>query len=166
LIFLRYTGCRPGEAAKATWSDFHPKRACIELREHKTAKKTGDVRRIMLHPVVLKLLDWISRHDPDPTYIFVNTWRRPWDRGAIAYRVKQIRENAGLRADATLYGLRHLFLTQAVLNGVDIGRVMGLAGHKRIGTTQHYLHVRTEHLRSAINDVFRKDKDGEKGSQP
>ncbi len=64
LIFLRYTGCRPGEAANAEWVHLDTGRACIELDKHKTFRKTRKVRRIMLHPVVLKLLAWIRRHKP------------------------------------------------------------------------------------------------------
>lgn len=156
LIFLRFSGARPGEMAAAEWRHFDPRRACIELDRHKTAKKTRKPRRIMLHPVLLKLLAWIQRHDPDQQFIFVNAKGRRWENTAICWRLKQIRNKTCIRPETTLYGARHFFCTQAVLAGVDIATVAALAGHERITTTQHYLHVagKTDHLQAAVKQVF------------
>ncbi|MCI0685576.1 MAG: tyrosine-type recombinase/integrase [Gemmataceae bacterium] len=61
LVFLRLTGSRPGEAASLRWSHIDWERKVAVLREHKTAKQTGDVREIMLTPPVVKLLRWLKR---------------------------------------------------------------------------------------------------------
>lgn len=158
LIALRYTGARTGEIAKSEWRHLDMVRQCIVLKEHKTRAATGKPRRIILHPVVIKLLDWIRRHGPNPRFMFVNAKGWNWTAPAIHWRIEQIREKAGVRKDATCYGCRHLFLTQAVLAGVDIATVSALAGHSRIATTAWYLHVagKTDHLKAAIQQVFRK----------
>src|SRR5262249_12854634 len=62
VIFLRFTGCRPGEAAALEWSDIDWTRAVAILRKHKTAKKTRKPRILPLPPVVVKLLRWLERH--------------------------------------------------------------------------------------------------------
>src|ERR1700687_5679287 len=41
LIFLKFTGCRPGEAASMHWADVRFDEASVVLRGHKTARKTG-----------------------------------------------------------------------------------------------------------------------------
>jgi integrase len=59
LIFLKFTGCRPGEAASMTWGDVRFEESCVILEDHKTARKTGKPRIIPLVPTVLKMLLWM-----------------------------------------------------------------------------------------------------------
>lgn len=99
----------------------------------------------------------------------------PWEFQAMLratsapfrWRLKDIRSRAEVRPETTLYGLRHLLITEAVLSGVDIATVAALAGHERITTTQHYLHVagRTDHLRAAVQSIQRGTV-SKKGDQP
>src|SRR5436309_1094801 len=56
LIFLRFTGCRPGEMAALKWSDIDLDGGAIVLAEHKTARKVRKPRAVPLVPVVVKLL--------------------------------------------------------------------------------------------------------------
>src|SRR5438094_3703934 len=60
LIFLKFTGCRPGEAASTRWPDVRIDEACVVLKEHKTARKTGLPRVIPLVPTTIKLLLWMK----------------------------------------------------------------------------------------------------------
>ena len=59
LIFLKFTGCRPGEAAGMRWPDVHFEEGAVVLEEHKNARKTGRPRIIPLVPTVVKLLLWM-----------------------------------------------------------------------------------------------------------
>jgi integrase len=59
LVFLKFTGCRPGEASRMRWADVQFDQAAVVLQEHKTAKKTGKPRVIPLVPTALKLLVWM-----------------------------------------------------------------------------------------------------------
>jgi integrase len=61
LIFLKLTGCRPGEASSMRWSDIRFEQRCVVLQEHKTAGKTGKPRLIPLVPTLLKMLVWMRR---------------------------------------------------------------------------------------------------------
>jgi integrase len=63
LVFLRYTGARPGEACHLKWADIDLDKAVIVLHSHKTSR-TQRVKRprvIPLDPVVLKLLLHVRR---------------------------------------------------------------------------------------------------------
>src|SRR6266699_2834581 len=62
LIFLKFTGCRPGEAASMLWADVHFEEGAVVLKEHKTARKTGRPRAIPLVPTVIKLVLWMRSH--------------------------------------------------------------------------------------------------------
>jgi integrase len=64
LLFLRYTGCRPGEMRNVKWTDIDWKKGVICLQEHKTRKKTGKPRLIFLAPIVLDMLREMQAH-PD-----------------------------------------------------------------------------------------------------
>jgi integrase len=64
LLFLRYTGCRPGEMRNVKWADIDWKAGVIRLQEHKTRKKTGKPRLIVLAPVVQKMLREMQANPP------------------------------------------------------------------------------------------------------
>lgn len=57
--------------------------------------------------------------------------------------------------DAKLYGLRHAFGTNAIVNGVDIKTLSVLMGHESTRMTEHYLHLasRSEHLELSMRQA-------------
>jgi integrase len=59
LTFLRFSGCRPGEASSMRWNDIRFEERCVVLKEHKTAAKTGKPRVIPLVPTLVKMLVWM-----------------------------------------------------------------------------------------------------------
>jgi integrase len=155
ITFLRWTGARPGEAQIATWRDYIPEKGCIELRHHKTAKATGQIRRIMLNRVARGLVEWIRRHYPDPEYIFVTRRGNKWAKSSIANQLKRIRKQAKVQQDATCYIFRHAYATQGILSGLDVATVGELCGHTLISTTARYLHLagRVDHLKKAVEQI-------------
>lgn len=168
LIFMKYTGCRPGEMARTEWDHVQLANARIMLTKHKTAKRTGRPRKILLHPVAVKLIEWIQRHYPHYRFVFQNSKGTPWTNTAICWRMKQVRKSAEVRPDTSLYQCRHAFVTQAIVSGIDLPTVAELAGHTNIQSTMHYAHVgeNAEHLTNAINSVFRKQRAPEGKGNP
>lgn len=157
VLFLRYTGCRPGEAAEARWTDLDLERGVISLDQHKTAHVTGEPRVIYLPPQALRLLALIACTDRSDAHIFVNAWGQPWKQPALSGRMRGIRRRAGITADIKLYGNRHRFATDAVLSGVELATLAQLMGHKGTRTTMTYLHLagKDEHLRKAVEQIKR-----------
>jgi len=155
LIFLRYTGCRPGELCGLEWTDIDLEQRVIVLRRHKTSKKTRKPRVVPLHPVVLKLLITIKRQEDPGNHVFVNHRKNPWNRSSLSLRVQRARETAGIPDDAKLYGLRHAFGTRAILNGVDIKTLSELLGHTTTRMSEHYIHLagQRSHLAAAMEKV-------------
>jgi integrase len=154
LVFLRYTGARPGEATCLRWDHIDLGNAVIQISQHKTTKtqRVKKPRVIPLHPVVVKLLIHIRKRKEPGEYVFLNHRKKPWNRSSLGLRMRRLREIAGIPADAKLYGLRHRFATGAVMNGVDIKTLAELLGHTTTRMAEHYLHLAGQrgHLAAAM----------------
>ncbi len=158
MMFLRYTGCRPGEASAIDRSHIDLDRRLVILSKHKTAHKTRKPRVIVLHEVAYRLVcDQLRRWYPDQEKLFVNSRGNPWNRFSISCRWKRLRADLDLPADCRPYGLRHKFCTDAIKAGVNIKVVSVLAGHRNVRTTERYVHVEddiallTEAVKSAVS---------------
>jgi integrase len=154
LIFLRYTGARPGEASRLEWTDIDLDSAVISLAEHKTSRtqKVKKPRVIPLHPVVVKLLIHVRRRQDPGNRVFLTHRKTPWNRANLSLRMRRSRAVAGIPGDAKLYGLRHGFGTRSIVNGVDIKTLAELMGHTTTRMTEHYLHLagQRQHLADAM----------------
>lgn len=151
LVFMRWTGCRPGEMANLVWSDIDLERARLVITAHKTAKRTGRPRIVPLTPVVVKLLAYRRTQTEGPR-VFLNAYGNAWHRSALALRLKRCRLRQNIPKDATLYGIRHSFGTQAITRGVDLKTLSQLMGHTTTRMTEHYLHLagESEHLERSM----------------
>jgi integrase len=143
LIFLRFTGCRPGELARLKWSDIDLENGALVLRAHKTARRVRKPRVVPLIPVVIKLLVHLRKHNAGD-HVFVNSLGNPWNRCSLSLRVQRARRRQGIPSDAKLYGVRHRFGTTAIVRGVDIKTLAQLMGHQSTRMTEHYLHLAGE----------------------
>jgi len=153
LIFLRFTGARPGEASRLKWEDIDLAAGVIRLQRHKTSKKTKKPRIILLHPVVVKLLIYLRRLNQPGEFVFLNHRKNPWNRANLGNRMQRARKAAGIPTDAKLYGTRHAFGIRSILNGVDIKTLAELMGHQTTRMTEHYLSRlgdHQEHLAAAM----------------
>ena len=164
LFFLRYTGARPGEMANLTWDDVNLESGVIVLRKHKTIRtqRTPKPRVIHLVPLVVKLLKRIRQQQaPGTKRVFLTARKTPWDRWNLGHRMRRLRERAGVPDDVTLYGIRHQFGTQSVVNGVDIKTLAELMGHTTTRMTEHYVHLAgcQKHLAAAMQQAVGRRRD-------
>jgi integrase len=145
LIFLKFTGCRPGEAASMRWPDVHFEEGAVVLKEHKTAGKTGRPRVIPLVPTVTKLLHWMhsqrqaSSRCRDQEHVFANGRGNAFSRGWLSLKIQRLRKRLGLPAGVTLYGLRHRYGLMGIKNGVSLKLLSLCMGHVRTQMTEHYI---------------------------
>jgi integrase/recombinase XerD len=157
LVFLRYSGARPVELRRLEWTQITEQ--AITQKVHKTARKTGRPRRIILNAILIKLLEWIKRNQQPPSqYVFLNQRGDQWTKRAICQHLERVRARAWLPGDVKLYGCRHAFGTGAILNGVDMATVGALLGHASIRTTQIYVHLanKDDHLAAAAAQAVRR----------
>ena len=66
--------------------------------------------------------------------------------------MQRARAKAGIPDDCKLYGLRHRFGTEAILNGVDIKTLAELMGHSTTKMSENYVHLagQASHLAAAM----------------
>ena len=103
---LRQCGARPGELCRATIADVDRSNRVITLKEHKTARKTGQVRRIPIGRKLGELLDQaIGTRMEGP--VFLCPSGRGWRVENLSRTYSRLRDLAGLPKDLVLYLARH-----------------------------------------------------------
>lgn len=157
LIFLRFTGCRPGELCHLTWNDVQLKDGVLVLEQHKTSRtqRKPRPRTVELDPVVVKLLAHIRRRQESTEHVFLTYRKTPWNKESLNLRIRRMRARAGIPNDAKLYGIRHRFGTRAIVNGVDLKTLSVLMGHTTTRMTEHYVHLagQRQHLAAAMRQA-------------
>ena len=138
-----------------TWDDVDLEKGIIVLRKHKTSRtqRFPAPRVIHLVPPVVKLLKHIRQYrKPGTQRVFLTIRGTPWHHRNLTLRMRRLRRRAGLPDDVKLYGIRHHFGTQSIVNGVDIKTLAELMGHRSTKMTEHYVHLagRQEHLAAAM----------------
>ncbi len=165
VMFVRFSGMRPGEVRKLLWVHVDLDNLCISFADHKTAHRTQAPRRIPLNTVIVKLLMAQRKvTPPESKHVFVNAYGRPWTTKALTKNFRTIRQRAGVPDDVRLHGGRHTFATQAVVNGVDVATLAQLLGHANIRTTERYMHLagQVDHLREAMERAISERNSKEK----
>jgi integrase len=145
LVLLKFTGCRPGEAASMRWADVRFEEGAVVLQEHKTARKTGRPRIIPLVPTVVKLLLWMRARRKaliglrDQDHVFTNGRGNALSRGWLSLKMQRLRRRLGLPKGVTYYGLRHRYGLMGIRNGVNLKLLSLCMGHLRTQMTEHYI---------------------------
>jgi len=144
---LRQCGARPGELCRATIADVDREKAVITLKEHKTARKTGQPRRIPIGRKLGELLDHaIGTRTEGP--IFLAPAGKAWTVPNLSRTYSRLRDEAGLPRDLVLYLARHECGTKVCRQkGIEFAR--RLLGHANISTTQRYMHLDDRELADA-----------------
>jgi integrase len=152
LIML--TGCRPGEAMQAEWSEFDKEPSYwVKPSAHTKQRKT---HRLPLSPPAMELIERLRKArkgilvfpgdvDGEPLKTLFHVWAH-------------VRKHAQLEKDekgrtARPYDLRHTFASVAVGGGLNLPIIGKLLGHTQTRTTQRYAHVADDPLREAANKV-------------
>jgi integrase/recombinase XerC len=155
---IALTGCRPGEAAKVEARHFDP-RAATWTMEGKTTRKTKRMRVVYLPDSVAESCRALALEHPSGP-LFRNTRGDPWTIQAYGKQLRRARRRAGVGPDVVTYGLRHLWITDALERGVPIATVAELAGHSStamIEKTYSHLSERSSHLREALRKIRPED---------
>ena len=144
---LRQCGARPGELCRTMIADVDRGNRLISLKEHKTARKTGQVRRIPIGRKLGELLDQaIGNRTEGP--VFLCPSGRGWRVENLSRTYSRLRDQAGLPKDLVLYLARHECGTKICREkGIEYAR--RLLGHTNISTTQRYLHLDEQELADA-----------------
>lgn len=150
---LRLTGARPGELCGATIADMRggPGRRAIVLAKHKTARKTGKPRWIVLNAAAEAIaMESIGERTEGP--IFRTARGNQWRRDRLSREFRRCRNKLGISKSIVLYSARHEAATQIVRTH-GVAHAKEILGHTDIKTTQRYTHLEEDDLRFAVNSI-------------
>ncbi|OXE37457.1 MAG: hypothetical protein CGW95_01525 [Phenylobacterium zucineum] len=140
---LLFTGLRLREWAKAEWSWINLDAGMMSLPDTKTGARVvhfGDEVRVILlqiksHPLSSKVWVFPNEGHTGPLTHPYNCW-------------DDIVADTGLKG-LRMHDLRHTFASYSLLSGANIKEVQQMLGHKTLRTTERYVGVFDETIRSA-----------------
>jgi integrase len=146
-----HTGARTSELSDAKVRDFEPRVRKLVLTKHKRTRtmKVAVPRVITLNAKALAILKrQCAGKDPDDA-LFTQGNGRPWDKNLLDARFRKIRKLARVREKVTIYDFRHLWISEALMAGVDVFTVAKMAGTSVQMIEKTYGHLRGAHLEDA-----------------
>lgn len=145
LKIMAYTGMRPSEVATLTINqiDFGTNNFLLPIT--KTTPRKVPIPHL-LHEELKKHLETTKDYLFPPTQgKSKHIWRNGW--------IKHFRKRAimlNIRPEATIYSLRHSFITSLLEEDVSLPKVMKVVGHKNIETTFRYTHLTNKDSQEAV----------------
>jgi integrase len=146
-----HTGARTSELADALVRDFQVRTRKLVLKRHKRTRtmKLAEMRVITLNQQAFGIL-WRQAQGKEPDdHLFAQGNGSPWDKDTLDERFRKIRELAGVREHITLYDFRHLWISEALMAGVDVFTAAKMAGTSVQMIEKTYGHLRGTHLEEA-----------------
>lgn len=167
------TGARTSELAVAKVGQFSARSRQIVLGKHKRSKTTAKptVRHINLSGEVLAILERrCAGRNPDE-YIFQTARKRRWTPKNLNARLRSVARIARALGspvrETTVYDFRHLWISDALMSGLDIVTVAKMAGTSVRMIETVYGHFTTKHYEEAQERLAearrsRREKDAQK----
>jgi integrase len=161
---IMVTGCRPGEALRAEWSEFDREAGYWIKAGARTKQRT--VHKAPLGAAALELIERLRKtRRKDAKFVFPgNKPDEPLKQVAHVWRF--VCERAQLAPDergrrARPYDLRHTFASVGVGGGLSLQIVGKLLGHSTTRMTEKYAHLNDDPLREAANRISAEIAGGE-----
>lgn len=148
---IALTGARRSEVTGLLWRyvDLKAGRIVLPAKAHKTGKRTGKPRVIMLPTEAQAIIARQPGGDDPEAFVFQATkgqgpltLAKPW---------YAIRKEAKLPENLGMHGLRHSLASHLAMAGASSVELMEALGHKQISTTLRYTHF-AEKARSTLAD--------------
>ena len=154
LILGFNTMMRSGEMLNLTWDRVNLVDRTVTLRAEDTKGKRKRLVALndAAYEALLRLRRVADEHFPETKWVFTHS--RPRCRGLLVMSVFGVWAKAVKDAGidwCTPHCLRHTGITEAVhADGVDVGDISRLVGHRNLNTTQGYIHVADDRLHDAV----------------
>jgi integrase len=140
-----YTGLRWNNIATLTWGQIDFKTGNISV-----IAKGNQPLIVPLGNEIAQILYDFKPPNAAPTKKVIDSPQKRYEE------IKLCIKRAKLK-DVVFHTFRHSFISNLIMNGVDLPTVAMIVGHKNINTTMRYVHITNEHHREAINRAW-KDK--------
>ncbi len=148
IIMMLYTGARKGNVYRMKWDEIDMDAKIWKIPRTKTSKN----ETIPLADSAIELLKYIQSSSADEIYVF------PSETSASGHieDVKSVwntLKNKAQISNIRLHDLRHTLATYMVAQGANPFMVQRALTHKSIKSTQVYVNLGVEHLRSKLNET-------------
>ena len=158
IAVLGETGLRKSEGLRLEWEDIDWNRQMLTV----TKSKTGHPRNVPLSNYAIEWLQGLTRWVNSPWVFTLPTGKRLLSPRNTVDRAKRDAEVDWVKG---LHDLRHFRATQWLIHGVDLLSVKTYLGHKRIETTQRYLHFVPGHAEQVVRAAQRAEARALSGRQ-
>jgi len=150
VIFAVNTGLRSMELIKLQLNqiNFNERLVTLDNRNHITKSKR--IRTIPLNDMALEI---IQKRKPNIKQVIFTMNGKEYKQDVLSKTFKKYVRKAKLNDKLNFHSLRHTFASWLVQAGVDIFRIQRLLGHADISTTQIYVHLRRDDLKSSVNCI-------------
>jgi site-specific recombinase XerD len=160
LRLYHWTGARTSELAAARVGHFVRKARQIVIGKEKRTRtmREAKARTIVLSDDAFAIVEKLCKgRDPtDP--IFTDPQGRAWTKDTVCRRFEQVRKRAGVRGELTVYSFRHLWVSDALMKGIDVMSVAKMAGTSGAMIEKVYGHLTADHLRDHQNSLHQSRK--------
>lgn len=146
-----HTGARTSELADASVRDFQVRSRKLVLKRHKRTRtmRVAETRVITLNDEAFTILCRQAHGRQPDDHLFTQGNGSPWDKDTLDERLRKVRELAGVREHITIYDFRHLWISEALMAGVDVFTTAKMAGTSVQMIEKTYGHLRGTHLEDA-----------------
>jgi integrase len=157
------TGARTDELASCRVEDVLLRTAQVVLGNHKRSRtqKRKTVRQVTLNEEALAIFKRHCEGKQKTDHVFFNGEGRPWITSTLDKRFERIKEIVAslnlepVRKEITIYDFRHLWISEALMGGIDVATVARMAGTSIAMIERVYGHFRNQHLHDAQAKVDR-----------
>lgn len=159
-LMLSYlAGLRVGEIAALRWGDLLDGEGSVreQLRLSAVVTKGGQARVVFMNTRLQREIEQFrstlpalpSKQQP----VLITQKRTPFSPNTLCQVMRGWYHQAGLEGGSSHSG-RRWFITQLAHAGISPKAIMMLAGHRHLSTTQRYIDVNDEVLRSAVKSLL------------
>lgn len=146
------SGLRLGEVLNLKLTDIDSGRMILRVNQGKGKKD----RNVMLSPALLETLRSYWRASKPRVWLFPSpTGKGPLNETIIQRAFTQAKMQARIEKPVSFHSLRHSFATHLLESGVNVRTIQALLGHRSLGTTQRYMHVAGDYLRTTKSPLDR-----------
>lgn len=153
IIFAFYTGCRIQEILNLRTENINLIENYIEIiNTENFITKTKKIRIIPLNKNILTIINkyYIEDKTIRLGYLFTKD-NKQIRKDTVSKTFKRTVRRLGLNEDYKFHSLRHTFISNLFIAGIDSKTISELAGHQSITTTEKYAHTENSIKKSAIN---------------
>jgi integrase/recombinase XerD len=148
-------GLRVGEIAALRWGDLldGQGRAREQLRLSAAVTKGGHARVVFMNARLRREIEQFRSSLPAPPSpsqpVLITQKRTAFSANTLCQLMRSWYDQAGLDGGSSHSG-RRWFITRLAHAGISPKAIMMLAGHRHLATTQRYIDVNDEMMRSAV----------------